>query len=287
MSIPILLFYLLMGTVGVAIIPQPESHMFDTFIGPFQSLQHPLGTDGFGQPIFPQLVHATPAMFKMLLAGAIFASAVAVLIGLVSGFKGGSIDTLLMTFTDIVLTMPGLPLIIFLTAIYPPRDPFLVGILLAIDNWPGLARSIRSQVLSIRESEFIEAARTMDISTSRILTHDVLPQMMPYIMINSAGTARSVITESVALYFLGILPFTTFNWGVMMNMANEMGAVADPGRAGHWLLWPALALSLLGFALTLFSQSMDRVWNPRLRARHSETVSSDDDDNAQTLSPMD
>jgi len=275
----ILLFYILMGTVGVMIVPEPQISEGPQYVSWFNTMEYPLGTDGLGQDLLELVVHATPAMLKMIIAGAIVASGTAVVIGTVSGYKGGTIDRVLMSLTDVVLTIPGLPLIILIAAIWEPRDPFIVGIILAIDNWPGLARSLRSQVLAIRESSYIEAERAMGVSTPNIVGRDVISQLMPYIMIHAAGAARGVIFESVALYFLGILPFSTFNWGVMMNTAwQHGGALVDPARAGHWLYVPMFAIMLISFGLILFAQGMDRVFNPRLRARHAKTLEASEDE---------
>jgi len=276
-GISVLVFYALMGTVGLSIVPKPVTNEHPLYQAPLQSMQYPLGTDGLGQSMFENIVWATPAMLKMVIAGAVVASGTGAVIGAVAGYKGGAVDSLLMFVTDIMLTMPGLPLIIVLATIVPLQDPFVVGIILAIDNWPGLARNLRSQVLTIREESYVEAARAMDQNTLRILQRDVVPQVMPYILINAAGAARGVIFESVGLYFLGLLPFTTFNWGVMMNLAYQQGgAVVNPARAGHWLLFPALALIGLSFGLILVSQGLDRVFNPRLRARHAKTKGGDE-----------
>lgn len=266
----ILIFYFFMGTIGLSLVPEPETHEHPVFVGPFESMRYPLGTDVLGQSIWENLVWATPAMLKMLIAGAVVASGTGAIIGAVAGYKGGAIDQVLMFITDVMMTMPGLPLIIVLAAIIPMNDPFIVGIVLAIDNWPGLSRNLRSQVLTIRKESYVEAARAMDQNTFRILQRDVIPQVMPYVLINAAGAAKGVIFESTGLYFLGLLPFTTFNWGVMMNLARENNAVTNPGLAGHWLVWPVLALLILSFGLILTAQGLDRVFNPRLRARHAE-----------------
>jgi peptide/nickel transport system permease protein len=266
----ILIFYFFMGTIGTSIVPEPVTFEHPQFQQPFQSMQYPLGTDIWGQSIWENLVHATPAMLKMLIAGAVVASGTGAIIGAVAGYKGGAWDSVLMFLTDIVLTMPGLPLIIVLASIIPMNDPFVVGIILAVDNWPGLARNLRSQVLTIRQESYVEAARAMDQNTFRILQRDVIPQVMPYVLINAANAAKGVIFESTGLYFLGLLPFTTFNWGVMMNLARQNNAVSNPGLSGHWLFWPVLALLILSFGLILTSQGLDRVFNPRLRARHAK-----------------
>lgn len=280
-GIGIILTFVVVGTVGPSLVKKPELGEHPYFIGPFQSWEFILGTTGFGQDIGAQLIYATPAMLKMAFSGAVLATGLAVIIGTTAGYKGGRIDTVLMSLTDIVLTMPGLPLIVIIAAFYPPRNPFVVGFLLAIDNWPGLARKLRSQVLTLREESYVEASRTMGFNSPEILRRDIVPQLMPYITINASGAARGVIFESVGLYYLGILPFTTFNWGVMMQNAQSEGAVVNPGFAGHWLWWPMLTLLIMSIGLILFSQGMDRIFNPRLRARHAKMADKDDEEPVQ------
>lgn len=301
------LFYVLMGTVGVVVIPEAELNALPRYTGAFSGglsaitneggwiefisvslfgVQIPwvefnavLGTDNVGRSVAKQIVHSTPAMLQMALAGIVFAVGIAVIVGFISGYKGGLIDEVLMTLTDIMVTIPGLPLIIVLTAVYTPKDPFIVGAILAIDSWPGLARSLRSQVLTLREEDFVESARAIGLSTTTIIRQELIPKLAPYILVQAAGAATAVIKASVALYFLQILPFSTLNWGVMMQFAySEGNAIAAFGRAGHWLFFPALALSGLTFALVLFSQGMDHVFNPRLRARHAKTTSDEEDE---------
>lgn len=269
----ILFGFFLAGTVGVVLVDRPTSGDAPILAQPFQNLNYILGTDTFGQPIGAQLIHATPAMFKMIFAGAVVSIGVAALVGLLSGFMRGTVvDTVLMSVTDIVITIPGLPLVIVLMAIFAPKNPYVVGVLLGLDNWPGLARTVRSQVLSIRQESYVEASRIMGLSTGTILRRDLLGQLMPYITINSALASRRIIFESVGLYFLGILPFTTFNWGVLMNLAYKGGALNRPQML-HWLIFPMVTIFLMSFGLVLFSQGMDSVFNVRLRARHASTTS--------------
>jgi len=272
----IIIAYIFMGTIGVIIVPKPTLGTTEPYLDWFVNWNYPLGSDNLGKPIHGSVVHATPAMLKMALSGAATVTVVATAIGTASGFKGGNVDRVLMMLTDIVLTIPGLPLIILIAAIWMPRDPFLVGFILAIDNWPGLARNIRSQVLSIRESTYVEVDRIMGITTPRILLNDVARPIMPYVFINSANAARGVIFESVGLYFLGLLPFARFNWGVMMNNARQQGAaLSNLSQAGHWLFAPMIVLAVFSFGLIIFAQGMDSVFNPRLRAKFEETTADD------------
>jgi ABC-type dipeptide/oligopeptide/nickel transport system permease component len=244
------------------------------FVGtaPFVQLHYPLGSDQLGQDLFALMVEATPPMFKMILAGAVFATVMSAGIGILSGFKGGLTDRALMTAADIVMTIPGLPLTIILAAIFNPRSPYLIGLLLTVNNWGGTARQIRSQVLSVRESEYIEASRAMGLSTSTILLRDILPNLAPYALIKFVGKARSVIFGSVALYYLDMLPFSTLNWGVALNQSYQSGTALLTWDAAHWFAVPMMTIIMFSFGLYLFSQAADQLTNPRVRARHARTV---------------
>lgn len=268
-----LLFYLLMGTVGVWLTSEPYIDQAPNYQQPFEDLAIPFGADHVGQSIFHMVIHSTPAMLQMALAGVVFSVGVATVVGFIAGYKGGLLDRALMTLTDTIVILPGLPLIMILAAIFTPRNEFLVGAIIAIDTWPSLARELRSQVLMLRHEDYVEASRSIGLGTGTIIGQDLMPKLAPYILINAAGAATSVIMASVALYFLGILPYNNLNWGVMMDFAYTQGnAVHNISHAGHLMLFPLLALSGLTFALTLFSQGLDRVFNPRLRARHAKTV---------------
>jgi len=238
---------------------------------PFQDWSYPLGTDMLGQDLLSLMVYGTDPIVKMVIAGGVFTAAVGVIIGTYAGFVGGNGDRVLMTLSDIAMTLPGLPLVIVIAVILEPQNPFVVGIIISINAWGGLARSIRSEVLSIRDSPYIEASRSMGMYTPSILWQDILPNLWPYILINLVQAGRRVIFSAVGLYFLGFLPITTQNWGVVLNLAYDNGAIFRPGRA-HWLIMPMLAIILFSMGLILLSQSLDRVANPRIRAKHAKTV---------------
>lgn len=265
----ILFGYILMGTVGVVVTEPPQTG-YPILVQPFTNPNYILGTDGLGQPIFRSIIHSTPSMLKMITAGAVFSTSLATVVGILSGYKGGRTDRVLSTVMDTVMTVPGLPLIIVVAAILQPKSPYVIGLLLTINSWAGLARSIRSQVLTFREQEYVEASRKMGESTPAIMRHDILPNIMPYVMINFVGSARFVIFSSVGLYFLGILPFTTLNWGVMMNLAYEGTGALYSLDSAHALIMPMAAIIILSYGLILISQGTDRLFNPRVRARHQK-----------------
>lgn len=279
-GILITLFYILMGTVGVYLVDVPSSDVQNRFVLPFQTLEYPLGTDISGQGVFAQVVHATPPMLEMILAGGVFAIAVGSIVGMVAGYKGGLVDQVLMVITDTLMTLPGLPLVIVISFLLEPRSPYIIGLILAINNWTGLARAIRSQMLTLRDAEYVEASRIMGDSLPSIVEEDVLPNLMPYIAINFVGASRRIIFESVALYYLGVLPTSVPNWGVMINTAYTSGGALYSIELVHWLLAPIFAILLLSLGFVLLSQAADQVFNPRIRARHEKTTSSVEGDPA-------
>jgi len=271
--------YLLMGTIGPMVVESPSPNQGEYLVGAFRTLQHPFGTTASGTDILSQIVHATPSMLIMITSGAIFTVVLGTTVGTLAGYKGGRLDSVLMTITDIMMTIPGLPLTIVLAAaLQIDGNPAVIGILITVNAWAGLGRAIRSQVLTLRDAEYVEASRIMGIPTPKIIGSDIIPNLMPYITMNFVRQARAVIFGSVGLYFLGVLPYNSVNWGVMMNAAvNRAGAVSSPA-AFHWLLVPMLTIIFLALGLTLLAQGADRVFNPRVRARHAKSVEGGDEE---------
>lgn len=270
-GLALILIYVLMGTVGVIVMPKPGIG------GPqlqswFVTLAYPLGTDKLGQGLLALTVHATPAMLLMLLSGGVFTTVMATVFGTVAGYKGGVTDSVLTTFNDVAMSIPGLPLVLVVAIALEPSHPVYVGIVLSINAWAGLGRSIRSQVLALREESYVEAAHAMGVPTRSIISRDLLPNLMPYIAISFVQAGRQVIFGSVALYFIGALPFNQLNWGVVLNQAYSRGALYTTGSL-HWILTPIIAILFLVLGLTLFAQGTERIFNPRIRARHADTGS--------------
>lgn len=267
--------YLLMGTVGVMMTTPPEANEGPRLLVPLEDLAFPLGTDATGTDILASIIHATPAMLKMVLAGAVFATVIATVVGTIAGYKGGVSDLVLMYITDVMMSLPGLPLIVVLSVLLEPKDPYFVGIILAVNRWAGLARSIRSQILTLRENEYVEASRVLGINTVSIIRDDLLPSIMPYVLINFMSASRVIIFSSVGLYFLGLLPISELNWGVIMNLAYSRGALHDPAYL-HWLVIPMVTIILFALGQVLIAQGMDRLFNPQVRAKHAKTIETDD-----------
>ena len=293
--------FVLMGVVGPTLVAEPRIGQGAILVGPFQgglvggswydlsstslfgvsvpwlAFNWPLGTDNVGRGILEQVVHATPRMLTMITSAGLFVTVLGTSVGALAGYSGGRVDQTLSTVIDIVMTLPGLPLLLILVALLEPSNPVVLGLVLSLQAWAGMARAIRSQVLTIRSTSYVESARAMGLSTPTIVAKEVVPNIMPFVMINMVNAMRGVIFASVGLYFLGLLPFKeVVNWGVMLQLAYSNGGLLTLDAA-HWLLVPMVAIVLLSMALILFAQGMDRVFNPRVRARHANTMSADDD----------
>jgi peptide/nickel transport system permease protein len=264
----LLLVYLFMGTVGTMVWPGPNSRRGEALVTPFSNAQYPLGTDGVGEGLLSLMIHATPAMLKMIIAGVLVGTSVSIVVALAAGYIGGTVDRVLMTFTDVLMSIPGIPLLLILAAVFEPRNPYVVGTILSINSWAAGSRGMRAQVLALRRKEYVEASEAMGQTTGNILLKDILPELAPLITMGALGGATSIIQSAVGLYFLGILPFTTLNWGVVLNMAYQSAGVLYSPDAAHWIIIPLVTLTGLNFAFTMLAQSMDQVFNPRVRARH-------------------
>ncbi len=249
-------------------------------VRPFRDWRYPLGTFDNGVGILSGLLWATPGMLQMILAGGVFSTAMATVVGTVSGYKGGTVESVLNTIVDVAMSIPGLPLVVVLVAIIQPSSPYVIGILITVNVWAGLARTIHSQVLSLREKSYVEASRTMGISSPQIIRKDILPNLMPYVTVNFVYAARRVVYDSIALYYLGLLGGSTAeNWGVMLDWAYNVNNALTVSGKSYMILFPMLPIVVLSMALILLSQGTDRLFNPRVRTRHEgETVWEDDTD---------
>ncbi|WP_435146106.1 ABC transporter permease subunit [Halobaculum sp. P14] len=271
----IILCYVAVGLIGPLVLSAPVQGQAPRGMQAFQSFAHPFGTDPSGRDLLSLIVYATAPMLEMILVGAAFATSVATLIGIVAGYAGGVIDKVLMTVSDITLAIPGIPLAIVLGVVFEPTNPALVGLLITVNAWGGIARQIRSETIKIRNHSYVEAAQVMGIPSPRLLYKEILPNLLSFVLIKFVGSGRRVIFASVGLYFLGALPYTLKNWGVIMQLAYTSGALLTMDLA-YWLFLPMLAIILLNYGFILFAQGTDRLLNPRIRAKHQDHHSSEE-----------
>jgi len=261
----ILLSFILMALLGPLIVPLDLNPKFDQVYAP-PSLEHPLGCDYIGVDILSEIIWGSRDVLVIVFIAGVITVVIGSIVGLISGYFGGIVDLILNTLVDIVLTIPGLPLVIVLAGLIQTRDPISIGLILSANSWAWLARAIRSQVLSIRERDFIEASRAMGIGKLNIVFGDVLPILMPYIGINFLFAVVQALYASVALFFIGVLPFSTVHWGTMLNIAMQVSGAIFVPFARHYVIAPIIFIVLLQVGLVLFSYGIEDIFNPRLKS---------------------
>ncbi|GGP08541.1 ABC transporter permease [Nonomuraea glycinis] len=229
------------------------------------SWAHWFGTDPQGRDVLALVITGSRYVLLCAAVTAVITVVVGTSLGLFSGFKRGRWDTVLMRITDMKLTIPGLPLLLVLATVWKFGSPIQMGLVLGLLGWGGVARAVRAQTLSLRERGFIEAARGLGLSTRHIVSRELLPSMAPYIAMNMLISVTGAVYAQVGLFFLGVLPYESDNWGVMLNLAVfQAGAMIQPNALGY-LMAPLLAILLLTLGIVLVVDAMDEIFNPRLR----------------------
>lgn len=220
-----------------------------------------LGTDQLGRDIFTQLVYGTKwALFVGVLA-ALIGVALGMAVGLVAGYVGSFVDEGLMRTADFVLVLPFIPFIIVLAVLIHPNIVVLTWII-ALLGWPGIARLIRSLVLSLKARAFVEAAKASGAGTRYILLRHMVPNVSPIALTQMVLFIPAAIVTLTAVTFLGLGDPTIIDWGYMTNEAYQYGF-----RNWWWIVPPGILIALLSSSFLFIGFAMDQILNPRLRKR--------------------
>ena len=229
------------------------------------SLDHPLGTDFEGRDVLNEIVYGGRDILTIAFLAAFFSTAIAVTFGSLAATLGGKVDTLVLGLADIVLTVPHLIVLIVVAAIFRPEGFLLIAVLLASLQWAGLLRQVRAQILSLKEREYVEAARSLDLGLFHVIFREMLPNMASYIAIHFIFAMTGAVYAQVGLIVLGLVPLSGTNWGVMLQLALQQGAIyfAD---SFWYIMSPILAIALFQLSLVALASGLEDVFNPRLRA---------------------
>jgi peptide/nickel transport system permease protein len=223
---------------------------------------HWLGTNDVGQDILSELIYGTRTSLTVGLVAAFLTVLAGTVIGLVAGYFGGGVDDVLMRFTDMVLSLPDLALMIVLIA-YGGRSIWNIIIVIAIVSWTGTARMVRSQVLSLKERAFVEAARAIGAGDTHIITHHILPNVMSIVLPLTVMSVVWGILAEAGLAFLGLGDLTLKSWGTILYYASYSGALIK--GFWWWIIPPGICVTLTALGFTLIGYALDEVLNPRLR----------------------
>lgn len=230
------------------------------------SLAHPLGTDGSGKDTLKQILLGGQTVIFVGFAAAAITTVIAVVVGALAAYFRGRFDGVMLQITDIVMTIPQIVLLAVMGAFFRLDSPVALAVLIGVLSWPVLMRSIRAQVLSLKEREFVEAARLLDLGTLRVVFVEIVPNMASYILINFIIAVTNAIYALVGLYLLGLAPLAGANWGIMINSAWIQGAMFNQD-AVIYIVAPVTMIVLLQLGLIMLTRSLEEILNPRLRDR--------------------
>ena len=230
-------------------------------IEPFTDPAYPFGTDMLGRDITAGLVWGARVSLMIGLVSTAIALVFGIIIGATAGFCGGRIDDALMRFTEFFQTIPQLALAVVIVAVMGPSVYSILGAITVV-SWPPAARLVRSEFMTLKQREFVQAAIVIGQKPSRIVWSQILPNAMsPIIVSASFMVATAILTES-ALSFLGLGDRNLMSWGFMIGASRTMI------REAWWMcVWPGVAILMTVLAINLIGEGMNDALNPQLRQR--------------------
>ncbi len=222
-----------------------------------------LGTDNFGRDVLTLLMYGTRTSLVIgIIAGGV-ATLFGILVGTVAGFRAGLLEEALMGFTNVMVTIPSIVVLILLSIAISTRSIAVMGIIIGVTSWPWTARALRAQTSSLRTREHVDIARLSGAGTLTLIVWEIIPYMLSYISMAFVVQLASGILSEAALSLLGLGPSGVVSLGIMLHWALLWESL----RTGAWWAFvpPTLFLTLIAFSLLLLQASMDEVFNPRLR----------------------
>jgi peptide/nickel transport system permease protein len=265
----ILIAFIVLAIVGPLVAPFNPSSSLSTTNGVPQppSAAHWLGTTQVQQDVFSQLLVGGRSTIVVAFVAGIVATALAVILGVTSGYLGGLADDLLSMLANIFLVMPALPLLIVIFGFLPRTsgsNDLFIGLIIAFTGWAWGARVLRSQTLSLRERDYVTSAQIIGERSWRIIGWEIVPNLLPLVASSFLFTVLYGVGTYTALAFLGLINTEHWSWGAILFWAQSSSA--ENSGFWWWYIPAGLAVALLGTSLALLNFGIDEFINPRLRA---------------------
>jgi len=249
------LFAPYLGTVD----PQASGNREDILTAP--SSRHWLGTDDLGRDVWSQILFGSRVSLAIGLITAFVTVVTGTLIGLIAGYYGGLIEEVLVKIIDFFMMLPVLPLMIILAAVLGP-SLWNIILVISVVSWPTTARVVRSQVLSIKERPYVEAARCIGAGNARLMFGEIMPNVLPLMFAQAVLMITYAIYDEAILAFLGLGDPTRVSWGSMLHFAFESGVMA---RSPWWIGPPIASIIILIVGFSLLGTAVTDVMTPQYR----------------------
>jgi peptide/nickel transport system permease protein len=255
------LFFLVALFPGVIAHENPSATIYARSLGP--STRHLLGTTALGQDIFAQTVYGTQQVLVIALGVGLLSTGVAVLIGVAAAYLGGWWDGALSLLTDVLLVIPLFPLLIVIATYVQGAGTLVLVLVLTLTGWSYTARQLRSQALSLRSRDFLEAARVRGERRMYIVLVEIIPTMTSLIVASFLTNALYAVLFGSSLQFIGLGDPNSVSWGTMLYWAENNEAL----QTGQylWAIVPGACIAALGAAFALLNYAFDEIGNPALR----------------------
>jgi peptide/nickel transport system permease protein len=227
------------------------------------SADHWLGTTRLGYDVFTRLVYGARVSLAVGFGAGLLITLIGTVLGIIAGYRGGVVDEVITFFTNMILVIPNLPLLLVLAAFIGQASPLVIAVILGFTSWAWGVRVTRSETLSIRQRDFVKSAEMLGEPQWRIMAFEIFPNLISIVGINFIGSVIFAVITEATLEFLGLGDPNTVSWGIMLYNAQNSSALS----VGAWwdLLSPCVALAVLGLGLALINFAIDEIANPRLR----------------------
>jgi peptide/nickel transport system permease protein len=239
----------------------PTAEAYARNLGP--SAAHLFGTTGLGQDIFAQAVYGTRQVLEIAFGAGLASTVIAALIGVAAAYLGGFWDGALNLFTDVVLVIPLFPLLIVIVKYIGQSGNLVLILVLTVTGWSYTARQLRSQSQSLRNRDFLLAARVRGERSFYIIMVEMIPTMTSLLLACFLGNALYAVLAGSGLQFLGLGDPNMISWGTTLYWADTQGALQS--GLYLWEIVPGLCIALLGAAFALLNYAFDEIGNPALR----------------------
>lgn len=247
--------------LGPILTQDPRNYDNPTFASP--NGDHLLGTNNIGADVLAQLAEGARGSIMVGLVAGLIAVVLSLFFGIVAGYRGGLIDEGLSLVTNIMLVIPGMPLVIVIAAYLQSRTMWVIAVVLGITSWAGSAVVLRLQAKSLRNRDYVAASRVSGERTHRIILVEILPNLLPLLAAMFLSAVVLAILSEAGLSYLGLGPSGAITWGTMLNQASLHNAFIV--GAWWWFVPPGALIALLGCGLSLINFSIDETINPKLR----------------------